>query len=60
MNNYVITMTDNPITGSQTTTNMTAKEFVCQGDYVIFLDEENHVIFAAPLTREPIVALVQS
>lgn len=49
-------MTLNPITGDQApAVSVTAHEFVVGEDFVMFLDDARQVVFAAPLTREPII-----
>lgn len=60
MNNYSVAMTLNPITGDQSTTAITAHQFVFNEDYVLFVDEGGQVVFAAPLNREPVITLVEA
>lgn len=56
MNTYSVSMTLNPITGDQApAVSVTAQEFVVGEDFVMFLDDARQVVFAAPLTREPII-----
>lgn len=57
MNTYTVVLTDNPITGSQTTQTVSAHDFVFGEEFVLFIDASNKVVFAAPFSREPVITL---
>lgn len=56
MNTYLVNMTLNPITGDQAVgTTVTAHTFVFNEDYVLFADDQNDIVLAVPLSREPVI-----